>query len=206
MKRLGILLFFHCIQIVAAGQKNYTIVYRTMADTRDTIAANERFAPFQLAIQDSIGFCYYSSFPIWPDRTVPVPLGSAYWPKSFFIAPGRSIQIFQDGQLDKPKTQVLREVKMDKGEWVITEDKKMILGYDCVKAYGTIGRYTYIAWYCPSLPREFGPYIITTLPGTVLEILNEKIGVEFYAVEIKEEALPITEPNYCKRVREKARN
>ena len=60
----------------------------------------------------------------------------------------------------------------------------------------------YEVWYSEDLPASFGPFMWTGLPGTTLLALNFTIGSVTGATSIKNEALPIVEPNFAKRVKE----
>ncbi len=67
----------------------------------------------------------------------------------------------------------IRELK-----WELTSKKKEIGNYTCYKAIGVkygsdkenkITEIPIIAWYCPELPYQFGPFEAVGLPGLVLE-------------------------------------
>lgn len=81
-------------------------------------------------------------------------------------------------------------------DWVITKEKKEILGYTCYKAY-TEYEYKYkvfkyigkdtkvkvkiIAWFTPEINYSFGPAGVDGLPGLVLE----KYSASFYLIASK---------------------
>jgi GLPGLI family protein len=77
-------------------------------------------------------------------------------------------------------------------EWEITEEKKMVCGYECFKAttllgvdYGDkniISLYPLTAWYCPELIYSYGPKGLGGLPGMILEL--EQNLVVFRAVKV----------------------
>jgi len=54
-------------------------------------------------------------------------------------------------------------------EWMISQDKKIIEGIDCVKATTLFKGREYIAWYAPSFPFDNGPWKLGGLPGLILE-------------------------------------
>ncbi|AZQ63946.1 GLPGLI family protein [Flammeovirga pectinis] len=58
-------------------------------------------------------------------------------------------------------------------EWEIKKDKKIILGYECVKAEGQYGNRKFIAWFSIEIPISDGPYVFNGLPGLILEIYDE---------------------------------
>ncbi|MBZ9779254.1 GLPGLI family protein [Psychroflexus sp. CAK8W] len=72
-------------------------------------------------------------------------------------------------------------------EWKISNQKKDVLGYQCLKATtekeldnGDI--IEVVAWFAKDIPFNFGPKEYAGLPGLILEI--EERGIKFYATEI----------------------
>lgn len=184
MRTVLLFLVFFISTYNSFSQKNYTVVFRT----------------HKLVIQDSVSFCYYESFSNKKNK-VPVPLGSGYWPKTAYFHSPKGIEIYMQGTYKKPKTYRLVERKCDKGEWLITNEKKEIAGYKCVKATGKRNGNNFTVWYSPDLPVGFGVYMLTSLPGTILEYKNEDVGYSDVAIEVKNEALQIVEPNFCKKIK-----
>jgi GLPGLI family protein len=76
-------------------------------------------------------------------------------------------------------------------KWNLLNETKNIDGNICYKATSEIWFYaesfkkiTKIeAWYCPTIPAQFGPKCFGGLPGLILELVNG--GVTFKAIEIK---------------------
>lgn len=201
MRKLIAITFFSLITIGSLfSQNHYTISYRSSFYTDDSLAANRPFNPFVLAVRDSVAYCYYPSALAGRKMEVPVPLGSNYWPKSTFYDSDKGISIYSTGHYDKPKQWRLIEQKMNKIKWDITEEKKEILGFICYKAIGKTRDKNYVAWFSMELKGSFGPFIMTDLPGTILQ-LQHGDGLFSVAYEIKDESLPIVEPNYCKKIR-----
>lgn len=76
--------------------------------------------------------------------------------------------------------------------WELKKESKKILGYNCLKAIGTIKEYnpvlkktetlTVVAWYAPNIANQFGPAEYFGLPGLVLE--SYKGGYYFIAESI----------------------
>lgn len=194
-------LFLLLLSFSATAQKNYTIKYGSDIRNVDTAAPPYYYEPFELVIQDSVAYCYYPDAMKAKGLTPPIPLGSGYWPKSEFIDPRKGLGLFQDGYPSKPKGQRIVVKKQDKGKWTISTETKVILGYNCIKATGIRNEKNYTIWYCPDLPAGFGPYMLTGLPGTILECMQEEIKLHTLALEIKNEALPVVEPTFCKRAR-----
>lgn len=65
-------------------------------------------------------------------------------------------------------------------EWVITDEKKIINGYECSKAFTTVKKdygdgkenslYELTAWFAPDIKDSFGPKSFKGLPGMILEL------------------------------------
>ena len=108
--------------------------------------------------------------------------------------------MYQQGNPKKPKTLRIIQKNCPPDEWVIDGDTKEILGYTCIKAHGTIGDRSYVVWYCPDLPPGFGPFMMTGLPGTILQSLDVERGYLTWAIEIKKEGLLIVEPNFAEKI------
>ena len=94
----------------------------------------------------------------------------------------------------------LIEDKLDSIKWDITEEKKFIGKYECIKA---IGYRTYVArdfetkkkikyaWYCPDLPSSYGPFEAVGLPGLVLEFEVGQLRFVASKVELQDEKITI---------------
>jgi GLPGLI family protein len=67
-------------------------------------------------------------------------------------------------------------------DWEIHEERDSILGLEVLKAsIHYAGRY-YIAWFAPSIPIKYGPYLFKGLPGLILKIADVN---NFYVFEAK---------------------
>lgn len=77
----------------------------------------------------------------------------------------------------------IRKVSIDNLNWTIRRESKVILGYTCYKALGSIIRPgeerkltpPMTAWFCPELSLMGGPTAYPTLPGIILELESKKI-------------------------------
>lgn len=79
-----------------------------------------------------------------------------------------------------------------KTEWFVTNEKKIINGFECTKAYATLEKnygdgekikvYDVIAWFCPEIKNSFGPKSYMGLQGMILEL--EQPLVIFTALNI----------------------
>jgi GLPGLI family protein len=68
----------------------------------------------------------------------------------------------------------LLEEKIPEINWKISQETKMIGGYDCQKATTTFRGRTYEAWFCSKLPYNIGPWKLGGLPGLILEAYDTK--------------------------------
>jgi GLPGLI family protein len=81
-------------------------------------------------------------------------------------------------------------------DWEITSEQQNILGYNCIKAMGTVGQamkigdmeakpHKVVAWYCPDIPVDAGPHLHGGLPGLILKVeMDEGVRV-FTAISIE---------------------
>lgn len=84
-------------------------------------------------------------------------------------------------------------------EWNITNEKKVIKGYNCIKATSILNidygdndinkLYPITAWFCPDIKYSYGPRGIGGLPGLILELKQNL--VTFYVSKIYLDEKPI---------------
>lgn len=80
----------------------------------------------------------------------------------------------------------LKYSEENKFDWTLDNDEeKEILNYSVKKA--TINKYgkTFIAWYCPDIPINDGPYKFYGLPGLIFEIYDVKFNHHFKLIGIE---------------------
>jgi GLPGLI family protein len=58
--------------------------------------------------------------------------------------------------------------------WVITNDFKTILNYTCQRATTTFAGRRYDAWFTTAIPKSYGPYKFSGLPGLILELQDRE--------------------------------
>jgi GLPGLI family protein len=64
--------------------------------------------------------------------------------------------------------------------WQITEERKNIGGYECIKAVSQPFRgRVYEAWFAPAIPVSDGPWKLSGLPGLILEAKDDKNEIFF---------------------------
>ena len=185
---------------VLAAQNNYTITYRSSFYADDSLEPQRPFRPFKLFVQDTFAYCTYTGENSKSKVKMPVPLGSGWWSKWDFFNRKNNANLFQEGLYDKPKQWRLIERVNDTGTWTITGEKKVIMGLECTKATGEIRKKKQTIWFTTELKGGYGPYMMTNLPGPILERINEEDGFRTIAYEIMYYSLPIVEPNYCKKI------
>lgn len=74
-------------------------------------------------------------------------------------------------------------------KWVLGNDEKEILGYQCKNATTTFRGREYEAWYTTAIPIPDGPWKFSGLPGLILQITDSKenINIEAYSIEMNKE-------------------
>ena len=69
-------------------------------------------------------------------------------------------------------------------EWRVTKVKKKILGYNCTKAIGKLYDVDYTVYYTTLLNFPFGPLKINGLPGIILAVESDEVGLNIVANKI----------------------
>lgn len=85
---------------------------------------------------------------------------------------------------DKAKDKYQYEEKMPNFKWIMSRDKKNILGYECRKATTQYRGRNYTAWYTDKIPINNGPYVFGGLPGLILAIEDDKKYFHFEVVAV----------------------
>lgn len=88
------------------------------------------------------------------------------------------------------KDYVLVKEKVPELEWNITQEKKMILGFQCTKAKTKFRCSDYTAWFASDIPISAGPWKISGLPGLILELNNDTVGENFLSTKLNYPAQP----------------
>ncbi len=69
--------------------------------------------------------------------------------------------------------------------WNITGDTKSIGTFKVLEATTTFRGRNYTAWFAPEIPISDGPWKFHGLPGLILEVTDEELGVQFLFSSIK---------------------
>jgi GLPGLI family protein len=88
---------------------------------------------------------------------------------------------------------VLEDKGIDFG-WRITEERKSIGGYECIKAVSKPFRgRVYEAWFAPAIPISNGPWKLCGLPGLILEAADQsgEVAFIFEGLKLLPEAQPV---------------
>lgn len=78
------------------------------------------------------------------------------------------------------------EEKLEKPQWTLEKDTKVIIDYKCQKATAHFKGRTWTAWYTPEIPVQEGPWKLNGLPGLILEAQDSDNLYHFSAIGLKE--------------------
>ncbi|WP_189702666.1 GLPGLI family protein [Subsaximicrobium wynnwilliamsii] len=82
--------------------------------------------------------------------------------------------------------------------WEISDEKKDIGSFECLKASTEFRGRTYTAWFTTSIPLPYGPWKLQGLPGLILEAYDTNKEIYFYFKSIKypmDSKIKIQKPN-----------
>lgn len=86
---------------------------------------------------------------------------------------------------DKIVKQYYYEAPIPVLKWEMAAETKEILGYSCQKAITTLYGRKWIAWFTSQVPVSDGPWLLTGLPGLILEASDDENIFNFTAIGIK---------------------
>ena len=109
--------------------------------------------------------------------------------------------------------------KEKKNDWVLQNETKEINGFLCYKATSTnkivygekVFNHPVTAWYCPTLPYNFGPNGYSGLPGLILELNDGNISYVVKKINLSKNKTVIeipkgktmSEEEYLKKIKER---
>lgn len=93
------------------------------------------------------------------------------------------------------------EDKLPQIAWSIGNETKNVLGYNCQKAVGKLYGREWTVWFTMEIPVSEGPWLLTGLPGLVLEALDAESIFRFTAIEIGQDKQSSVEPNAKKFIK-----
>lgn len=100
------------------------------------------------------------------------------------------------------------EEYLPKIDWQLLDSTKIICGYDCNMAIGSVYGRTWIVWYSIEIPMMYGPYIFNGLPGLIMAVYDngkifnfEAIGIEHAPEDAIIELIGLEETKKCTRKR-----
>ncbi|WP_410220690.1 GLPGLI family protein [Pedobacter sp.] len=73
----------------------------------------------------------------------------------------------------------LIENPLDKPNWTITKETKLIADMKCTKATARFKGRNWTAWFNPDMPFQAGPWKLNNLPGLIMEAYDDKNEVRF---------------------------
>ncbi|KMQ67599.1 hypothetical protein ACM39_12100 [Chryseobacterium sp. FH2] len=85
---------------------------------------------------------------------------------------------------------------VNKMQWALLNETKVISNYNCKKATGIYGNRKWVAWYTDEITISEGPYNFKGLPGLIVEIYDEKDFYHFTLNYLKKSKTPINIPDF----------
>lgn len=70
-------------------------------------------------------------------------------------------------------------------QWQLSEETKIIQGYECKKATTTFRGRNYEVWYAPAIPSNFGPYKFYGLPGLIVFLQDSRKHFTFELIGLQ---------------------
>ena len=80
--------------------------------------------------------------------------------------------------------------------WQLADSSKTISGYECRQAQGTLYGRTWTVWYAIELPLNYGPYLLRSLPGLILD--EKASGNKTISLFMDKDAQKCTRKRYLK--------
>jgi len=94
----------------------------------------------------------------------------------------------------------LIEDKLNKNEWVITEETQKIGDYECKKATLQREDKQIVAWFTSEIPSNEGPRDYYGLPGLILKVETGSLVIEASDISVSKEKIDLERPTKGKKV------
>jgi GLPGLI family protein len=95
-----------------------------------------------------------------------------------------SKQILFTQEITQEEEKLIIKDTIERVDWIISNEKKVIAGYDAQKATGNFRGRIYDVWYTLEIPLNAGPWKLCGLPGLILEAKDTKNEVFFNVISI----------------------
>ena len=188
MKRIVYLSFCLFFSMLVHSQSHYTIKYS--AGLIDSSGNFQEHAPVRVLIIERNES--YEFLP-WQKGKITEPLGSSFREHSVYTDMARGVVFYQTDPAGYPK--FLVEDTLTKIDWKIEAEMKLIAGYKCRMATGMLKGSEILVYYSEELPRGFGPFSITGLKGTILEIHSKHLPYVISVSEVTRGGLTMQKPD-----------
>lgn len=103
-------------------------------------------------------------------------------------------KVFTEFEINLKKYSIIDS--LNRNNWVIKDDKEVILGYNCKKAVSEYLGYEYVAWFTEDIKINDGPQLYCGLPGLILKITTKQSEIIAYSVNLNAADENITQPVY----------
>jgi GLPGLI family protein len=212
-KKIALIAFFTLVNTISIAQTKLTILYKrgnikgSTADylkPTNTIKWSGKFSIDEFIINDSI--TYYQTIQEFEDKeeyTVKALkkarmnklVGKSFVLHSSYNNYAAGINIEAIDWKDNNyllKTAIENKQKI----WDVTEEKKVVLGYNCTKAtkLNADNEVEKIAWFFPDFKCNYAADGDSSLPGTILETYYPKLGALITAIDLQIETNAILTP------------
>ena len=104
---------------------------------------------------------------------------------------------------NKPNKLWILKDSTSESDWELTNDHKVILGYNCSLVEKKYKGRKIIVWFTNDLKFKKAPFVYPGVPGVVLEVYDQRTGVHYKPISITETKTVIATPKNAMIVSEK---
>lgn len=207
-----LLLPFFAFAQIQAGEIEYTETIKLKIDIPDATEEMLKMIPTERKNPKILAFnANQSLFKNGEEKTEPEELSHSEGDMQFnfkMVQPDNRLFLDIENGKTTESTEFfgrffLIEEALPERDWKFAKDKKMILGYECYKAYLVDTARTVEVWYTPQIPVPVGPSEFNGLPGAILEVNIDNGERSYVATGIKTgepEAKKLEKPSKGKSV------